>query len=633
MKNIFYIAYLLPMLAMGQVVSPSAAQPATVPSQQPAQPTTNNVGIGSKDNIFESKTSENFADRLFDVKSDSVDLENGTLNWKGKTFSLGNSRMFKARFERYLAVDFSSQSLSDYKDIIGEISATLSVKNVEITPASIDYAQKRLFDAAEYDYDGNASLAIANTLNTAWRMRDDRMSKLITENELKKALKEAESKQINFSNYLENRASDMAFKRSGKKGNTNASSTMALHGPTDLAIAVQKTAQAGAKYTASQAETVAVGAKSVLQFQSTIVHLLLSRRFSHTIIACDFYRNTYKGSFQNMEVGKKQMHDFFQISNFVPTSDTLQAVAQEASNDIKTGLKAVDTLFDSGEKYEALLRLMETFALGENEPDLLSYPYEKKKVLHKIYKNMATLKELADSRDFDAIESILSEMKKSVSDFPYAETLAKVKAAKRASNMCVMAAKQAALSGNLPEIDKNLTQAAKIWPLNPAIERLNEELVGLGDGISKYVPKFDELYSRGAYRDISAESIEYAMAFVKDEKRAQKLKQIVSNIAKIDMLIAQSKEFEAQNNEYFAWELLENAKKIDANDPVLARRIAQLAPLVADFAKFVAAAEKAEKAGEYPRALMNYLRAKQISPSSQICRLAIERLSAKYLEN
>ena len=123
------------------------------------------------------------------------------------------------------------------------------------------------------------------------------------------------------------------------------------------------------------------------------------------------------------------------------------------------------------------------------------------------------------------------------------------------------------------------------------------------------------------------------MAFVKDENRAQKLKQIVSNIAKIDMLIAQSKEFEAQNNEYFAWELLENAKKIDASDPVLARRIAQLAPLVADFAKFVAAAEKAEKAGEYPRALMNYLQARQISPSSQICRLAIERLSAKYLEN
>ncbi len=629
------MAYLLPLLAVGQIVPQQPAQSVVVAPQpqQAAQPATSNVGVGAKDNIFESKTSENFADRLFDVKSDSIDLENGTLKWKGKTFSLGNSRMFKARFERYLAVDFSSQNLSDYKDIISEISATLSVKNSEITPASVVYAQKRLFDAAEYDYDGNASLAIANTVNTAWRTRDDRISKLITENELKKALKSEEAKQINFANYLEDRASHMAFKRNGKKGNTNASSTIALHGTADLQIATQKTAEALAKYTASQAETVAVGAKSVLQFQSTILHLLLSRRFSHTVIACDFYRNTYKGSFQNMEVGKAQMYEFFQISKFEPTSDTLQAIAQEACTDIKTGLKAVDTLFDAGEKYEALLRLMETFALGENEPELLNYPYEKKKVLHKIYKNMSTLKELADAHDFDAIENILTEMRKTVVDFPYAETLAKVKAAKRASNMSVMAAKQAAISGKLDDVEKNLTQAAKIWPLNPAIERLNEELVGLGDGISKYAPKFDELYSRGAYRDISAESLEYAMAFAKDPKRAQKLRQIVADTAKIDMIIAQSKEFEAQNNEYLAWELLENAKKIDANDPVLARRIAQLAPSVADFAKFVAAAEKAEKAREYPRALMNYLQARQISPSSQICRLAIQRLSAKYLEN
>ncbi|NBV49379.1 MAG: hypothetical protein EBR95_10180, partial [Verrucomicrobia bacterium] len=52
---------------------------------------------------YKSSTAEGGADRLFNVNSDSVDLENGTMQWKGTTMNLGNTRTVRARFERYLA--------------------------------------------------------------------------------------------------------------------------------------------------------------------------------------------------------------------------------------------------------------------------------------------------------------------------------------------------------------------------------------------------------------------------------------------------------------------------------------------------------------------------------------------------
>ena len=70
------------------VQSVSQANPSAVPQQK---------------GFFESSTFERTADKIFDTDKDSFDFENGSLNWKGKTFNVGDSRMVRARFERYLA--------------------------------------------------------------------------------------------------------------------------------------------------------------------------------------------------------------------------------------------------------------------------------------------------------------------------------------------------------------------------------------------------------------------------------------------------------------------------------------------------------------------------------------------------
>ena len=90
------------------------AQPA---EQAPSNNNSPSSSVISNDGgLFESSTSEKFADKIFDTNSDSVDWDNGSINWKGKTYSIGNSRVVRARFERYLATDLSSQGVDDYKE-------------------------------------------------------------------------------------------------------------------------------------------------------------------------------------------------------------------------------------------------------------------------------------------------------------------------------------------------------------------------------------------------------------------------------------------------------------------------------------------------------------------------------------
>ena len=58
--------------------------------------------------------------------------------------------------------------------------------------------------------------------------------------------------------------------------------------------------------------------------------------------------------------------------------------------------------------------------------------------------------------------------------------------------------------------------------------------------------------------------------------------------------------------------------------------VAALAPEVSDYVKMLAAAKKAELAGDFPVALNYYLAAQEIFPASRPCRIGIERTASKY---
>lgn len=612
---------------------PGAAQPASpvsAPVQSvsaPAAPAApQQTAQAPNTGIFESSTAERFADRIFDVKTDSIDT-NGNLRWKGKTFSVGDSRIVRARFERYLSMPANLGDYENYRSILAEIEAQLAANNDNLTLENIKYAWSRLFDAAEYQIDGDSSLVIANLVYLSWRMRDEYENFKSAENEKERDVKAAKFRAKEKAEFMEYASDKMKRLTSRRARNSQSSPTV---GTADLGYRLQDLQRQVAELATAKAMKEAVATKAVWQFQSQILAFILERKFQQAQISAMFYRHIYRGNAQELQVGREQIKDLVQVSNFTPTADALEMIAIDARKDIADGMAAVETLYDKGDRYAALERLLETFLIGEQDVALAVFSPEKREVLRKIYKDTITIKELADSKDWGGVEEVVNEISKLAADFPSREVLSKVKTAQTASNMALLAAKQSAALGAADDVKKNIEKAALLWPLNPGIQTFNDELLGLTKGISTYVKKFDENVERGNFRDIMDEAPEYGIAFKNDSERAKKLREIVVKISQIDSLIAQAAEFERQKSPYFAWDILENASRIDSADPVLARAIARLAPEVSDYVKALNRAKDAENKKEFAAALNYYLAAQKIFPASQACRMGIERVAEKY---
>ena len=612
---------------------PGAAQPASPVSSPvqsvsaPAAPAApQQTAQAPNTGIFESSTAERFADRIFDVKTDSIDT-NGNLRWKGKTFSVGDSRIVRARFERYLSMPANLGDYENYRSILAEIEAQLAANNDNLTLENIKYAWSRLFDAAEYQIDGDSSLVIANLVYLSWRMRDEYENFKSAENEKERDVKAAKFRAKEKAEFMEYASDKMKRLTSRRARNSQSSPTV---GTADLGYRLQDLQRQVAELATAKAMKEAVATKAVWQFQSQILAFILERKFQQAQISAMFYRHIYRGNAQELQVGREQIKDLVQVSNFTPTADALEMIAIDARKDIADGMAAVETLYDKGDRYVALERLLETFLIGEQDVALAVFSPEKREVLRKIYKDAITIKELADSKDWGGVEEVVNEISKLAADFPSREVLSKVKTAQTASNMALLAAKQSAALGAADDVKKNIEKAALLWPLNPGIQTFNDELLGLTKGISTYVKKFDENVERGNFRDIMDEAPEYGIAFKNDSERAKKLREIVVKISQIDSLIAQAAEFERQKSPYFAWDILENASRIDSTDPVLARAIARLAPEVSDYVKALNRAKDAENKKEFAAALNYYLAAQKIFPASQACRMGIERVAEKY---
>ena len=79
-------------------------------------------------NSLESGTLLKIISQAFDTNSDSINPENGTFNWKGHSYDIGQFRVFRGRFERYLALPPTKDDKA-YGDTLNEITELLSTRN------------------------------------------------------------------------------------------------------------------------------------------------------------------------------------------------------------------------------------------------------------------------------------------------------------------------------------------------------------------------------------------------------------------------------------------------------------------------------------------------------------------------
>ncbi|MDF3057333.1 MAG: hypothetical protein K0R17_1548 [Rariglobus sp.] len=134
-------------------------------------------------NSMESGTLLQIINKAFDANSDSINPETGTMTWKGHTYDIGQFRVFRGRFERYLSLP-ATRDQDLYGATVDEIFKLLSTRTADGSQDSVVEAWKLLYRAAEYEVDGGNSLGVANQIFNAWRIRDEKQAFSVTQTEL-----------------------------------------------------------------------------------------------------------------------------------------------------------------------------------------------------------------------------------------------------------------------------------------------------------------------------------------------------------------------------------------------------------------------------------------------------------------
>ena len=596
-----------------------------------APPPGGTVNSGGTAGDYKSSSAEGGADRIFNVNSDSVDMENGTMMWKGTTMNLGVARAVRARFERYLAAPLDKSDIKRYVAILDQIQSLMTAQNLtqENYYRNQQEAFNLLFKAAEFDFDANNCLTIASQVQKVWSMKQEFRQIEVTKNQMETLRKVQEGIIINRADMIEQGNDE----RAQTSGNKTKGLSKAASGTTELGYKVKDEARTQAQILAKDAEMTALGLKAKVEFQSQMVTFLMARRYRHSMITSAFYRTLFKGGSQNIVVGAKEVKEFFPISDFVPTLESFDTLSREAIKDVSKGMETVEELVSRDEKYAAFERLQETFFLGEFEPVVMSYPQEKKREMLELWRDLRELQRLGDERDLGNVEGYVNKVRGRARDFPGAPILSKVTNAMNASNMSLLSAKGAALAGDNVKAEAALERAAKIWPQNPGVKDFANQVVSRQDTMAQMVPQFDRLMTESKWRDIYNKKLEYALALAQDKERSEKLRKVVNRVGELDANIQKASVLASQNNPYLAWDVIVEIYKTESDDLVLAKTRSDIAPLVANYAQLIGHAEKLEKDGAEAAALTAWLSAQDLNPASPACGAAVKRLAKSVAES
>jgi tetratricopeptide (TPR) repeat protein len=642
--------------------------------------------------FLESESLLNLSNNVFNTESDAIDFENGSFLWKGKTFSLDQNYLFKSRFERYLSTPVDETDYEPFRELFNRIKGMLSLNNDNLDEETMQEAWKLLFDLAEFDSDGGNSQIIASQVHNAWRVRNEKKNIEVGIAELERQRILQERIVVNRMDVIENNlrvprmrggeaqqdttaggrgtgtipnttqdtgSSNQDESSTEENSRSSSVSTAPQFGGLDMAMnsaSSVATPQMDNDYTPikgklsepafrlrdlARTETEinvlnlkgyqsAIQAK--LQFQSQILGFFMQRRFEHVLIASQFYRKIFKGSSQKLDVGHKELAQFFPNTDMTYTIDMLAQVSQEAINDVNNSMKSIESSYELGDRIVALKRLQETFFLGEFVPSVYLFDDTKKKVLLDIYRLMKEAKDLFDVKDYLEAEKAIHEIEELAEDFSSRQVLSAMNSAKNLSNYSISAAYQYREMGQPDKVTEQLTKAIEIWPSNPKIQEFQESTNQLLSKTVQGTTDFDDLLKQQSFRAIFERRNELGLSIGNDTARLTQLDEIVKKIATVDFLLNQCEEMVAQKNPYGAWEVLENAIKLEPNDNKINKMRANLALQVGDFVQKLDLAQRQEKENLLSPSLTNFMAAQDIYPASQTSRLAIERVSALILE-
>jgi hypothetical protein len=615
MKTRFLFPLLLASLAQAQVYTPPTGPK---PQAQPAPPPQDTAAAPQK----ETSASP------FGQEIPMLDPSAETITVGGVAIPLGDNRLLKARFEKYLAQPpESDEAATRYRATIAEILATISPFRKE--GPDLYSAFKLLPTATSYPGDANLCGSLAESIYMAMLAKQD-------VNGLKKLNDTMETEKkaiISDGDWKARHERDKELGNIDPKAqkNKNAPATNPGAGVTSLKYAdiLRRIAEIEALKKANIIRTEAQTMRTKAQYQVSMIQWFVQRRYEHVLMAARFYNQIWKDGDAALRVDKNSdVSKLFSESVGVsPTVASLDSLSNEAIREASKYIEAFDLMLARDELHSASQRLMEAYAIGEYLAPVATLPLEKKRRVLEYVRNLHELYGTLQARDYTKTKTLADKLRETAKDFPSSKVDSAIAAYTLASDLAIEEAKAHLLAKESDKAAAKIRAATEIWPTNPKLTEFRN-LISQAGGLVTVRNDFDRLLSESNYREIARRQYEIAPAIQGDATREEAFKQIMTNLMKIEAALGKADEFSKVGQSYAAWEQLAELREQFPDDPKLGKKLEDLAPKVADFTKALDKARQFESRTpkQTGSALSWYLKARNIHPQSKLAEDGAKRL-------
>lgn len=617
----FAALFLLTGLASAQVYTPPA------PVAPPVAP----------DTTIERPKEDNKAKSPLGEEIPMLDPSAETITVGGVTIPLGDNRILKARFEKYLSQPpEATEAAAEYRGTIKEILDTIS----PLHPGGpqLYTAFKSLPKAGTYPGDANICSSLAEAIYVAMLAKQD-------VNGLKKLNETIEQEKLaiidkadwNARQDKETRLKETKTKDANGK-ETSSSSTEQAEGTGIQSLKykdwLRRVAEIEALKKANIARTEVQTIQTKAQYQVNMIQWFVQRRYEHVLMAARFYNQIWKDGDSTLRIDKNSdvAKLFSQSVGVNPTVSSLDSLSNEAIREVDKYIDAFDLMLSRNELHSASQRLMEAYAIGEYLGPVATLSLEKKQRVAAYVRDLHELYGTLQARDYTKAKELATRLKANAQDFPSSKVDSAIAGYSLASDLAIEEAKAHLLAKNNDKAAEKIKAATEIWPTNPKLEEFRKLISNAGPLVVAR-NDFDRLISEGNYREIFKRQYELAPAIQGDAAREDAFKQVIGNLTKIEAALGKASEFVKMNQDCAAYEQLAELRETFPDDPKLGRELELLAPKVAEFTRALDRARQFEERTpkQTGSALSWYLKARSLFPQSKFADEGVKRVVNEIL--
>ena len=557
-----------------------------------------------------------------------------TITVGGVAIPLGDNRLLKARFEKYLSQPPESDEAAEkYRETIANILATISP--FRSGGPDLYAAFTQLPGASAYPGDANLCGSLAESIYMAMLAKQDvnglKKLNLSIEEEKKAIILEGDWKARHERDKELGNSSDVKDKKGKSPPATNPGAGV---NSLKYADTLRRIAEIEALKKANIVRTEAGTLRTKAQYQVSMIQWFVQRRYEHVLMAARFYNQIWKDGDATLRVDKdSDVSKLFSESVGVsPTVASLDSLSNEAIREAGKYIEAFDLMLSRGELHNASQRLMEAYALGEYLAPVATLSLDKKRRIAEYVRDLHELYGTLQAHDYTKTMDLAERLKSAAKDFPSSKVDSAIAAYTLASDLAIEEAKGHLLAKEGDKAAAKITAAAEIWPTNPKLKEFRN-LVSNSGGLILIRNDFDRLLSEGNFREVARRQYEIAPAIQGDPTREDAFKQIMTNLTKIETALGKASEFSKMGQNYAAWEQLAKLREDFPDDPKLGRELELLAPKVADFTRALDKARQFENRTpkQIGSALSWYLKARSIYPQSDLADVGTKRLTDEIL--